>query len=326
MLPARYETETPSTKKGWKVNWPGAHGLPRVWPKVPDLVFSRADERDLEMRNSTPVDVFTISSNNYLGMTRVFAESYLEHHPGATVYVCLVDTLDARVPYDEFPFEIILAHELGIPAFRNFAFRYDILELNTAVKPFVIKYLRDEVGLDRVFYFDPDILVHDRLTELECALSEHLAVLTPHLTKPLDNVCRPPERVIGMCGIYNLGFLGLRLDERTEDFLDWWCERLYRFCINDLSNGMFVDQSWMDFTPAYLESVAIVRSPIFNIAYWNLPHRFPKNVADHWEIDGTRIGFFHFSGVDLKQIDVISKHQDRLDLWSRQRIRRWRGS
>ncbi len=167
------------------------------------------------MRKSTPVDVFTISSNNYLGMTRVFAESYLEHHPGATVYVCLVDTLDARVPYDEFPFEIILAHELGIPAFRNFAFRYDILELNTAVKPFVIKYLRDEVGLDRVFYFDPDILVHDRLTELEFALSEHLAVLTPHLTKPLDNVCRPPERVIGKGTVDSIqsglfyGYLGL---------------------------------------------------------------------------------------------------------------------
>ncbi len=273
------------------------------------------------MLNSTPVDVFTISSNNYLGMTRVFAESYLEHHPGATVYVCLVDTLDSRVPYDDFPFEIILAHELDIPAFRNFAFRYDILELNTAVKPFVIKYLRDVRGLDRVFYFDPDILVHDRLAGLEKALSEHLAVLTPHLTKPLDNVCRPPERVIGMCGIYNLGFLGLRLDDSTATFLDWWCDRLYRFCINDLSNGMFVDQSWMDFAPAYLASVAIVRDPIYNIAYWNLPHRFPMNVDDYWAVDGNRVGFFHFSGVDLKQIDVISKHQDRLDLWSRPELR-----
>ncbi|RLE35531.1 MAG: hypothetical protein DRJ61_03030 [Acidobacteria bacterium] len=273
------------------------------------------------MPTSTPVDVFTISSNNYLGMTQVFAESYLKHHPGATVYVCLVDALDDRVPYDDFPFEIILAHELDIPAFSNFAFRYDILELNTAVKPFVIKYLRDVIGLDRVFYFDPDILVHDRLTGLENALSEHSAVLTPHLTQPLDNVCRPPERVIGMCGIYNLGFLGLRLDERTEGFLDWWCDRLHRYCINDLTNGMFVDQSWMDFTPAFLESVAIVREPIYNIAYWNLPHRFPKWESDHWEVDGERVGFFHFSGVDPKQIDAISKHQDRLDLWSRPELR-----
>ena len=191
------------------------------------------------------VDVFTISSNNYLGMTRVFADSYLEHHPGATVYVCLVDRPDDRVPYGDLPFEVILVEDLGIPAFQNFAFRYDILELNTAVKPFVFKRLRDEVGLDRAFYFDPDILVHDRLGRLEDALDAHQAVLTPHLTQPLDNRCRPPERVIGQCGVYNLGFVGLQLNEGTAEFLDWWCDRLHRFCVVDLANGLFVDQSWM---------------------------------------------------------------------------------
>jgi hypothetical protein len=268
-----------------------------------------------------PINAFTISSNNYLGMARVFADSYLEHHPGSRVFVCLVDRLDERVPYEDFPFEIILAEDLGIPEFSNFAFRYDILELNTAVKPFVFKYLRDTVGLDQAFYFDPDILVHDRLGRLEEALGSHQAVLTPHLTEPLDNRCRPPERIIGMCGVYNLGFVGLQLNEGTSGFLDWWCDRLYRYCIVDLANGMFVDQSWMDFAPAYLESVAVVRDPIFNIAYWNLPHRRPVRVDDHWEVEGRRVGFFHFSGVDLNNLDIISRHQDRVDLWSRPELR-----
>ncbi len=267
------------------------------------------------------VDAFTISSNNYLGMARVFADSYLEHHPGSRVFVCLVDRLDDRVPYEDLPFEIILAEDLDIPEFRNFAFRYHILELNTAVKPFVFKYLRDKIGLDRVFYFDPDILVHDRLGGLEEALGSHQAVLTPHLTQPLDNRCRPPERVIGMCGVYNLGFVGLQLNDGTHGFLDWWCDRLHRYCIVDLANGLFVDQSWMDFAPAYLDSVAIVRDPIFNIAYWNLPHRRPVQVEDHWEVDGRRVGFFHFSGVDLDNLDIISRHQDRVDLWSRPELR-----
>ena len=124
-----------------------------------------------------PLDAFTISSNNYLGMARIFGESYLEHHPGSQVYVCLVDQLDERVPYADLPFEIIAADDLGIPEFQNLAFRCDILELNTAVKPFVFKYLRDEVGLDRVFYFDPDILVHDRLGGLEEVLASHQAVI-----------------------------------------------------------------------------------------------------------------------------------------------------
>jgi hypothetical protein len=268
-----------------------------------------------------PVDAFTISSNNYLGMARVFANSYLEHSPGAKVYVCLVDRPHPSVDYDVFPFEVIPAEDLGIPNFKNFAFRYDILELNTAVKPFVFRYLRDARGLDRALYFDPDILVHDRLLRLEQALESSQCALTPHLTQPLDNRYRPPERVIGQCGIYNLGFVGLRLDAGTEEFLDWWCDRLYRYCVVDLVHGLFVDQAWMDFAPAYLESVAVVRDRIFNIAYWNLPERFPKEVGGHWEVGGERVGFFHFSGVDIDNLDVISRHQDRIDLWRRPELR-----
>ena len=65
----------------------------------------------------------------------------------------------------------------------------------------------------------------------------------------------------------------------------------------------FVDQSWMGFAPAYLESVAVVRDPIFNIAYWNLPHRFPEQRDGYWQIGGERVGFFHFSGLDLGKLD-----------------------
>ena len=273
------------------------------------------------MTSMMSYDAFTISSNNYLGMARVFAESYIEHHPGTRVFVCLVDRPSDLVDYREFPFELVCAEDLEIPGFRNFAFRYDILELNTAVKPFFFKYLRDVVGLDRAFYFDPDILVYDRLSVLEDAIRSHQAVLTPHLLRPIDNTARPTERSIRACGVYNLGFLGLQLGRGTEGFLEWWCERLHRFCVVDLEHGLFVDQSWMDFAPAFLESVAIVRDPRFNVAYWNLPHRHPVFVEDRWEIDGQRVGFFHFSGVDFDNLSVVSRHQDRFDLWTRPELR-----
>jgi len=263
----------------------------------------------------------TISSNNYLGMTRVFVDSYLEHHPGAQVFVCIVDRPDERVPYSKMPFTAVFAEELGIPAFENFAFRYDILELNTAVKPYFLTHLRDTFGLDRIFYFDPDILVHDHLVDLETALDTHAAVLTPHICEPLDNTHDPSEIAIRAAGVYNLGFLGIRFDRRTESFLEWWTDRLSRHCFSDLPNGLFVDQSWMAFAPSLLESVAIMRDPIYNIAYWNLAHRFPAKVGDHWEVDGRRVGFFHFSGVNFDSLDIISRHQNRIDLFKRPELR-----
>ena len=131
------------------------------------------------------VDAFTISSNNYLGMARVFADSYREWHPGASVYVCLVDRPDARIAYGKLPFEVVPVDDLRIPDFDHLAFRYNILELNTAVKPFMFRHLRDKIGLDTAFYFDPDILITDRLVALEASLAGHQAVMTPHLTQPL---------------------------------------------------------------------------------------------------------------------------------------------
>ena len=268
-----------------------------------------------------PVPICTIASNNYLAFARVLAENYLQHHPGARVFACIVDRPHAAISYARMPFTPIFAHELEIPDFQNFAFRYDIVELNTAVKPYLLTHLRDRYGLDRVFYFDPDILILDRLRGLEKALEQHAAVLTPHITQPLDNEHRPAERLIRMSGVYNLGFLGIQLNDRTREFLEWWKERLHRFCLVDPQHGLFVDQSWMDLAPAFLDSVGLMRDPIYNIAYWNLEHREVRVRDDRWEVNGRRVGFFHFSGIELDNLETVSRHQNRIRLNNRPELR-----
>lgn len=254
----------------------------------------------------------TIASNNYLAFARVLAASYEEHHPGAPVFVCVVDRPHPSIDYAGLPFTCVFAEELGIPRFENFAFRYDVLELNTAVKPFFLAHLRDHHGLDRVLYFDPDILIHDTLTGIEAALERHTALLTPHVTQPLDNEYNPAERKIIMVGVYNLGFLGIRLDRSTADFLTWWQERLHRYCLIEPHEGLFVDQLWMTLAPSYLDDVGVLRDPIYNVAYWNLPHRHPRDAGSEWQVDGRRVGFFHFSGLEVGDLDAISRHQNRL--------------
>ena len=265
----------------------------------------------------------TIASNNYLALASVLADSYLEQHPEAQVYICVVDEPSPTIDYDALPFaKVIFAPELDLPAPRNFLFRYDQLELNTAVKPFFLEHLRDREGLDRILYFDPDIQILDRLQELDEFLDTYQCLLTPHITQGLDNVYNPSEIKIRQVGVYNLGFVGLRLDETTAPFLAWWRDRLATYCINSPRDGLFVDQAWMDFAPAFLDDVKILRDPIYNIAYWNLPHRFPTSNEDKtWTIDGRRVGFFHFSGFDLADLTPLSRHQDRLDLDARPELR-----
>ena len=73
---------------------------------------------------------------------------------------------------------------------------YSVLELSTAVKPWLLSTCSTSSGARRSAYLDPDIEVHDSLGEIETLLREHHLVVTPHLTAPmprdgLQAVARP---------------------------------------------------------------------------------------------------------------------------------------
>lgn len=263
----------------------------------------------------------TIASNNYLAMARVFAESYLARHPGARIFVCVADEPSPAIRYSQFPFTSVFARDLGIPSFRNMAFRYEVTELNTAVKPYFLAHLRDHYGLDKVLYFDPDVFVYDRLEALEDELRTAPMLVTPHITQPLEGNRTPSDRLFLQVGVYNLGFLGLRLDASTASFLDWWSRRLERYCLHDLASGLFVDQGWMDLAPAFVDGVRVLRDPIYNVAYWNLDHRSLRLQGGRWTIDGRPLGFFHFSGLEVDDLETVSKYQNRLRLSEREELR-----
>jgi peptidoglycan/xylan/chitin deacetylase (PgdA/CDA1 family)/glycosyltransferase involved in cell wall biosynthesis/predicted TPR repeat methyltransferase len=253
-----------------------------------------------------PTAVCTIVSNNYVAQATVMLESYLAHHPGAKAFLCIVDRPCVKAPG---PWTIVPVDELGIPNFENMAFRYRVLELNTAVKPFLLSHLRDCYGVERVFYLDPDILVLDRLHGLESALDNHAMVLTPQISEPVEDGWRSGERAFLRGGVFNLGFLGIKLDDDTASFLRWWENRLARFCIDDIPSGLFVDQIWMNLAPCFVDSVAVVRDPIYNIAWWNLSQRKLERSQGGWSLKGRPVGFFHFSSPFAEDGDRITKHR-----------------
>lgn len=266
---------------------------------------------------STPRVACTIVSNNYLAYARVFTRSFLEHNPGGKVYVLIVDRPDPALRYEEEPFTAVPVESLGIPGFPHYSFRYSILELNTAVKPWFLLHLHRTGGYDRMCYFDPDILVTGDLSEIYERLGTADAVLTPHITAPIEDDRLPSERDFLLSGSYNLGFLGIAFNERTLPFLDWWHRRLYKECLHEVERGLFVDQRWMDFAPSFLERAVIWRDLGCNVAYWNLMHRSLTRRDGAWWVDGTPLRFFHFSGYRLDQPETISRYQNRFRLSDR---------
>lgn len=266
---------------------------------------------------STSPVACTIVSNNYLAYARVFTRSFLAQHPDGKVYVLIVDQPDPSLRYEDEPFTAVLVESLGIPRFRHYSFRYSILELNTAVKPWFLLHLHRLGGYDRICYFDPDILITGDLSEIYDRLGEADALLTPHITAPLEDDRTPSERDFLLSGMYNLGFLGIAFNERTLPYLDWWHRRLYKECLHEVERGLFVDQRWMDFAPSFLPGAVIYRDLGCNVAYWNLTHRSLSRRDGAWWVDGTPLRFFHFSGYRLDQPETISRYQNRFHLTGR---------
>lgn len=251
----------------------------------------------------------TIVARNYLPYARVLARSFRQHHPEVRFSALVIDlTAEEAASLDE-DFRVLSPYDL-LPDrdVHELAMCYDIVEFATSLKPFLLRHLLDE-GARSVIYFDPDIQLFARIDDIWTLAERTSVVLTPHSLAPLPNDgSTPDEPYILRAGIYNLGFIAV--GERAMDFLRWWSDRLRRDCVNAPDHGLFVDQRWVDLVPAYFDHT-VLRDPGCNVAYWNLGVRDVKRKGDAFEVDGQPLRFFHFSGYDPRQPDVLSKHQGR---------------
>jgi glycosyltransferase involved in cell wall biosynthesis len=257
-----------------------------------------------------PRAIFTVCSNNYLPMARVLLESAKRHHPEAAIYLCLADEKVADAGFYPGICEVVTADALAIPDFREFAFRYGIMEFNTAVKPFMFRHLLAR-GHDSIVYLDPDIEVFAPLDDVFRLLDEGASfVLTPHLTQPAEQDTFPNDIGIMRAGIYNLGFLGVGACEETDRILRWWSRRLLHECVNEPERGLFVDQKFMDLVPGFADGARILRDTAYNVAYWNLQQRTLGGAPGEWLVDGAPLRFFHFSGIEPADSRRLSKHTE----------------
>jgi len=256
----------------------------------------------------------TIIAKNYLPYARVLMSSLRASSPEIKRIVILVDHADGFFDPATEDFDVIPSEALPIPDSRWFHFKYTILELSTAVKPFALEYLFEHYPVDRLLYFDPDIFIYGDLEVLDAALGDSSIILTPHLTSPLTDEHRPTDLDILRSGSYNLGFLGVQRCAETTRFLRWWKARLFDQCVVDLSKGLFVDQRWIDLVPGMFSGVRILRNPGLNVAYWNLSHRTVRRSPKGYIVNGEPLCFFHFSGFDPGEAHRFSRHQNRFTL------------
>lgn len=255
----------------------------------------------------------TIVSPNYLSYARVLADSVALQAPDAEFRVLIVGRPDPHVAtaVEKTGLTVIYAHDLGLADFDHLSYKYDIVELNTALKPSFLKSIF-ALGFDKVVYLDPDIRLYAPPAPVLEALDGAAEILLiPHALAPVMDGFRPSDIDFMRTGSFNLGFIGLRKGVQAFAMLDWWEKRCLSHGFNDPSFGTFVDQKWLDLAPSYFEAVQVLKHPGCNVAYWNLHERCVAKAEGRYLVNGLPLIFFHFSGVNASAPEILSRHQNR---------------
>nr|WP_315234323.1 hypothetical protein [uncultured Flavobacterium sp.] len=267
---------------------------------------------------------FTICSNNYLAQAKTLGDSFLEHHSDWKFIIGLCDEFDPSFDYSFFHhFEIIKVKDINVPEFENIVKKYNIVELNTAVKPTFIKHIFTNYNVNKLIYIDPDILVTSYFEEVITILDSRDIVITPHICSPIDDEYAPTDYHTLRGGIYNLGFIALARYDKIKDFIQWWDERVLKYGFCDFSNNMFYDQLWINYVPAMWDNYHIMKYLGYNMANWNLHERKLTNTDKDFFCVNKQypLRFFHFSGYNYNNPGIISSYLTRYNFESRPDLR-----
>jgi len=263
--------------------------------------------------------VFTTSSGNYFAFVKTLLQSVRDFHNDIDLYFLLVEeTATEKILGQKDLFHLWFVRDIGIADYKKMAFAYDMVEFNTAVKPFFINYLFNQ-GYRKVIYLDPDILVCDRLDAALDVLENHSIVVTPHQLSPVTNGDRfisyiQWEQSALLTGIFNLGFIGVANSEEGRAFVGWWSTRCKYMCFLDQEAGLFVDQKWINLAICFYPSTYILRHKGYNMCVWNLHDR----VLINGRVNGVEpLVFYHFSSIDMNDPEIISRHDKTLKLMDR---------
>jgi lipopolysaccharide biosynthesis glycosyltransferase len=255
------------------------------------------------------ITVFTLCSANYLAHARTLGDSMREHNPDFHFVIGLVDRWPKELaPSCCQPYEVIPVEQLGLPQFADMSQKYNIVELNTAVKPFYMAFLFErDPSVEAVIYLDPDILVCGSFAALLGKLKKNSIVVTPHSCTYDDS----PENihyetVMLWAGVYNLGFIAISRTAETHAFLKWWQIRLQDHChYRPGVAGSFFDQLWMGLAPLYFRGVYVETDPGYNMCYWNhFERRLSMRNGRYVVNDHHDLIFFHFSGYKPENPDA----------------------
>lgn len=257
------------------------------------------------MYNSHTYAVFTVCNIAYMPKALALAESLLKYDRKKLIIYIVDKKIDLDVAYDNA--EFIWIEDAGVPDLYGQAFKYDITEFSTSLKPYLASLLLN--FNDKVIFLDPDTCIYHSLDPILDDLDKYPIMVTPHYMTPHSDLVPDSDIAMMRFGSFNLGFFGVSKSEQATYFLDWWNDRCRRYCYFETQFGLSTDQKWVSIAPCFFPDLHVSFNVGYNTAFWNLHERvISKDGNGNYIINGNvPLIFFHFSSYDEKNPDLLSQ-------------------
>jgi hypothetical protein len=248
--------------------------------------------------------IYTVCSICYLPKALVLSKSVYQNSKNQVI-IYLVDKKNSIV--QDYPWaQIRWIEDENIPDLYNLAFKYDVTEFSTCIKPLLALRLLELSS--KVIFLDPDICVYSSLDDIKNELDHYPILLTPHYSTPIELREENYDLAMMRFGSFNLGFFAVSSEPEAKEFLSWWSERCIHLGFFESQFGLSVDQKWVSIAPCFFPNLKIIFNPGYNVAFWNLHERVIEKSDQGYIVNGeSELVFFHFSSFDEKNPRKVSK-------------------
>ncbi|MEW6088370.1 MAG: putative nucleotide-diphospho-sugar transferase [bacterium] len=249
--------------------------------------------------------IFTVCNLAYMPKALVLAESVLKFN-NIKLIIYLIDK-KATIDLSAVEANIVWIEDVGIPDFYELAFKYDIIELSTSLKPYLTLKLFER--FKKVIFLDADTCLYDSVEPVLCDLDGHSVVLTPHYTTPQSDNFSESDMAMMRFGSFNLGFYAVKNSLEGVSFLKWWSNRCLQFSFMESQFGLSTDQKWVTIAPCLFKDIYISFNLGYNTAAWNSYERFiTKDSEGRYLVNKIYpLIFFHFSNFDGADPEYLNK-------------------
>ena len=252
-----------------------------------------------------------VVTRSHVPSVRAMARRLAETTPGAVCVGLVVD--GERGEFEDEPFiawtlEDLSAGDASLERdLLEMSFCYTAFEFCCAVRGLFHRTLHHEARWESWLVIDGDVWITGDLTPVFDEVETRSITLSAHAETPAFPAARPqPELEFLSSGTFNGGVLGLRRDDESLRFADWFHQRLRHHAIQ--APPMFVDQLWLNLVPGWFSSVGTFHHRGVNVGHWNLHERPLRQEGGVVWVDDDPLLLAHLSAVDRLAPQNVSRH------------------